>query len=102
MTMPTLHACLLSRAWVATCVAFVLSGCGGSVPVSDMEQAPRLHQVRATGGAMHADTKSFTLNPTSQFKGFNPETWNDDKSWYECECGDNPRRAPRTMQWNPV
>jgi hypothetical protein len=43
---------------------------------------------------------SFTLNPTENFQGFNPEIWNDHKSWYECNCGNNQLASPKTMPWN--
>jgi hypothetical protein len=43
---------------------------------------------------------SFTLNSTENFKGFNSEIWNDDKSWYECNCGNNQPKSPKTMPWN--
>lgn len=49
-----------------------------------------------------AISSSFTLNPTENFKGFNHEMWNGQKSLYECSCGDNVREHPRTMPWNPA
>jgi hypothetical protein len=43
---------------------------------------------------------SFTLNPTENFKGFNPEIWNDQKSWYECNCGYSRSEMPKRTPWN--
>ncbi len=48
------------------------------------------------------DGASFTLNSSAQFKGFNPQVWNDHKSWYECDCGRKSQAQPNTMPWNPA
>lgn len=52
--------------------------------------------------ARRMDATSFTLNSSTQFKGFNPQVWNDHKSWYECDCGRKSQAQPSTMPWNPA
>lgn len=62
------------------------------------KQAVLASQAAINAGAI---TSSFTLNSTQDFRGFNPEIWNDKKSWYECNCGDDMPELPRKMPWNP-
>jgi hypothetical protein len=62
-------------------------------------------QYSASGSSqpVHADANSFTLKPAKEFKGFNPELWNDRKTWDECDCGRHPQpQQSKVMSWNPV
>lgn len=109
-------------AWLAAGVMFLASGCGGGTLAVNGEadggradaaqgaapaQFHAAQHVATTDAApaqavtgARGDTTSFTLNPTAQFKGFNHQIWNDNRSWYECDCGDKPRPLPKTMPWN--
>jgi hypothetical protein len=99
-------------ALMTVCAMFSLTGCGGgsleeygqdTSSVNTQSHANTVNQpvgdARANM-ASRADTGSFTLNPTSQFNGFNPGIWNDAKSWDECDCGDQSKPLPKTMPWN--
>lgn len=112
-----LHAVTLALG--SACLTFALTGCGGTAPEDYSAQfegmettqtgqnaasKPPVYSGTASqaGTAIYrADTSSFTLNPTEQFSGFNSDSWNGNKAWYECDCGDTPRGAPDTMPWNP-
>jgi hypothetical protein len=80
-------------------------GCGGSsdypmedAPDNTYTQAP---DTRYAASATVSSASSFTVNPTENFNGFNPEDWNNQQSWVECNCGNNEAIEPRIMSWNP-
>lgn len=102
-------------------VMALLAGCGG-VPEGYVDESVEADSTQASGNvdqqnnygsanqavvasqaAINAGaiTSSFTLNSTQDFRGFNPEIWNDKKSWYECNCGNDLPELPRKMPWNP-
>lgn len=98
------------RSWIilaSVCTVLLTAGCGGSVEPIDTAQEPSLQPVQyAVSGSEHgvqANPNSFTLKPAKEFNGFNPELWNDRKSWTECDCGRHPQRQQaKVMNWNPV
>ncbi|HCY64229.1 MAG TPA: hypothetical protein DHV59_15690 [Oxalobacteraceae bacterium] len=110
MNMPKINR----QSWgilASACTALLVSGCGGGVEAVGTAQEAALQPVLYSGGAAtamgsstsaHADTESFTLQPATEFKGFNPEVWNDNKAWYECDCGKHSQPQPRKMEWNPI
>ncbi|TCS36235.1 hypothetical protein EDC30_10752 [Paucimonas lemoignei] len=89
------------------CTALLTTACGGSVEPVDAEQEASMQPVQyAVSGAeraVEADPNSFTLKSAKDFNGFNPELWNDHKTWTECDCGKQPRhQQAKIMTWNPV
>lgn len=96
---PALSALLLSAVFTA--------GCGGT-PDHPADAAAG-DQYLQTANASHAPARSasaasassFTVNPTENFNGFNPEVWNSQQSWVECNCGNNKPAEPQIMTWNP-
>jgi hypothetical protein len=100
------------------CVGGLLTACGGTpgpeantpAQTADVQQSAVSAKAAAPDGAsastpgpanvQGADPSSFTMNSSSDFKGFNPGLWNDHRSWYECDCGNDPHPLPRTMPWN--
>lgn len=98
------------RSWLilaSACTVLLTAGCGGNAESLDTTQQPLLHSVQydvsGTAQAAQANPNSFTLKPAREFNGFNPELWNDHKSWTECDCGRQPQRQQaKVMTWNPV
>lgn len=85
--------------------AYFTTGCGGT-PGHSMEDISG-NGYSQTSNVSHSTAKtdsvasSFTVNPTDDFNGFNPERWNSQQSWTECNCGNNKSVEPRIMTWNP-
>lgn len=94
----------------AVCALLFLTACGGGpAPDSqasgtdamhattrvsyapDQERPVQAMPVR-TKAVYQVDSSSFTVSPTSQFKGFNHGMWNGPRSWTECDCGSEPAR----------
>lgn len=93
------------------CAIFLVTGCGGT-PDYPVEDGSGSAYSQASDGAYAATTtrsnpssaasaSSFTVNSTENFNGFNPEDWNNQQSWVECNCGNNQTVEPRIMTWNP-
>lgn len=98
---------LLRAVLAAASTALLVSSCGGGVePLDTMEQAglqPAQYTETGASQPAHVNANSFTLKPGEEFKGFNPEIWNDRKAWYECDCGRHPQPRPaKKMEWNPI
>jgi hypothetical protein len=100
---------ILASSLSSVIVTALLTGCGGTpignvadsagnpqAPVTVSQQASSSRPATNTGSL----ASSFTLNSTENLKGFNPEIWNGPKSWYECNCGDDQPKPPKTMPWN--
>jgi hypothetical protein len=84
---------------------FLITGCGGTPdnPVDDVA-GDQYSQTSATSykeAQLKSAASSFTVNPTENFNGFNPEDWNSQQSWVECNCGNNQNKEPQIMTWNP-
>ncbi len=83
---------------------FFTAGCGGTPDHHPEEAANNAGQQvsnAAYAAAPASMSSSFTLNSTENFNGFNPEEWNNQQSWVECNCGNNKATPPQIMTWNP-
>lgn len=60
--------------------------------------------VRPAHSSAHGPSiaSSFTMEPMDNFRGFNPEIWNKQQAWTECNCGNSRPLAPEIMTWNPA
>jgi hypothetical protein len=85
--------------------AFSNTGCGGTpdYPVDDAagNSYSQTSNASYTAAQMKSLSSSFTVTPTDNFNGFNPEDWNSQQSWVECNCGNNKPTEPQIMTWNP-
>lgn len=84
---------------------FFNTGCGGT-PEYPVDEASGNSVSQTSNASYAADqmnslSSSFTVNPTDNFNGFNPEDWNRQQSWVECNCGNNRPAEPQIMTWNP-
>lgn len=96
---------------VSILAAALLSACGGSSGPASASLAGQDTQAAALSGVQEqaasrsgviagADSSSFTVNSSKDFKGFNPGIWDDRHAWYECDCGSTPRPLPKNVPWN--
>ncbi|MDQ9171619.1 hypothetical protein Q8A64_14485 [Oxalobacteraceae bacterium R-40] len=83
---------------------FFNTGCGGT-PDHAVDDSSGNHYSQTSNASYAAEIKSaassFTVNPAENFNGFNPEVWNSQQSWVECNCGNNKPAEPQIMTWNP-
>jgi hypothetical protein len=94
--------------WTAVvCATAFLAACGGAAGPNDagphadamyaMTEVAHTSQAKdmpvRSRAVFPADPASFTLNPASQFKGFNHGMWNRPRSWTECDCGSDSTPA---------
>ena len=81
------------------------TGCGGTPdgPADEASGSSYSQTSEATyaAGVTKSAASSFTVNPTENFNGFNPEDWNNQQSWVECNCGNTQGKEPQIMTWNP-
>jgi hypothetical protein len=92
------------------CLAMLLTGCGGSAEPYTAQTASvdsahtasvKKVQVSQPSSYSSIDSSSMTVNSTSNFKGFNSSMWNDNSSWYECNCSNTSQQStPSVAPWN--
>ncbi len=76
---------------------FFATGCGGTPEHPTDDAANNTSQKASSSYAAHGASvgSSFTVNPTEDFNGFNPDVWNSQQSWVECNCGNGSFAEPK-------
>jgi hypothetical protein len=110
------------RTWsVISMTALLMMGCGGGGSIEKTEDKPVMasaqtvetqkvaygpikpaSNAKRSGSKAKVASSSFTVNPTENFSGFNPDVWNSRSSWTECNCSNTQSGPPpKIVTWNP-